>query len=379
VDTIDFSSVAVSFETVGTLLLASVLAQLGRMFGWRYVRRWALAWMAMFLALFAIRAFITTQHRELWVVYLAGEWAFLVLLYAGSRELVDGHRVQLKYAAWIAPLALAFAALLMQFARTFNDVFIVEAAIVSGGVFVSFLTLGRVAPHRRTAGWQTMRASMGAMTTLFAAYVPLYILEAAGFKLWFLPYSSLADLLGLIFLGFGMILVTTEEANRELQDAVTALSIARDQLQRKLDTDPLTEALSRHAFLAMPRGMTGVAIMVDIDHLKLINDQRGHETGDAVIRAAANAIRSRIRADDLLFRWGGDEFLVVVPNSTIDVVSARLAPLADGIRVDLPRARDFLFTISWGGSEFGRGRTLEIAMREADASMYERRAARRTA
>jgi diguanylate cyclase (GGDEF)-like protein len=376
-ETIDFSPVAVSFQTVGTLLLAAVLAQLGRMFGWRYVRRWALAWLAMFVALASVRVYIATSQREWWLIYLGGEWAFLVLLYAGARELVDGVKVRLRYVAYAAPVVLALAAIPLRFIGTFNDVFTAEAAIVSFGTLASFLTLGRVARNRRSAGWQTMRAALTAMTILFAAYVPLFRLYATGLRFWFLPYSSLADLLSCIFLGFGMILVTSEEANRELKEAVDALSVAREQLQRKLDTDPLTEALSRHAFLAMPRGLTGVVVMVDVDHLKQINDERGHELGDAVIRAAANAIRSRIRADDLLFRWGGDEFLVVVPNSSGDVVNARLAPLADGIRVD---AHDPLtFTISWGGAEFGNGRTIEDAMRDADLLMYERRAARRTA
>jgi diguanylate cyclase (GGDEF)-like protein len=374
-ETLNFSPVAVSFETVGALLLAAMLAQLGRMFAWRYVRRWALAWLALFAALLAVRIFIATGQRDWWLVYLGGEWAFLVLLYAGSRELVHGHAVRLRYVAYGAPLVLALAAFLLRFAITFDEVFIVQAAIVSFGTCASFLTLGQVAKHRRTAGWQTMRAGLTAMTILFAAYVPLFSWYEAGYNFWFLPYSSLADLLGCVFVGFGMILVTSEEANRELRDAVNGLSLAREQLQRKVDTDPLTEALSRHAFLSMPRELSGVVIMADVDHLKRINDERGHELGDAVIRAAANAIRSRIRADDLLFRWGGDEFLVVVPGSTIDVVNARLAPLADGIRVD----ERTTFTISWGGAEFGRGRTVEDAMRDADALMYERRASRRTA
>ena len=56
-------------------------------------------------------------------------------------------------------------------------------------------------------------------------------------------------------------------------------------------------------------------VMADVDRLKRINDAEGHEAGDEAIRSVANAIRKRIRADDLLFRWGGDEFLVVMPQS----------------------------------------------------------------
>lgn len=56
--------------------------------------------------------------------------------------------------------------------------------------------------------------------------------------------------------------------------------------------------------------------MIDIDDLKAVNDHHGHMTGDAAIRAVASAIRACIQADDLLFRWGGDEFLVVLFGAT---------------------------------------------------------------
>ena len=374
----DFSPVAVSFQTIGSLLLALMMFQLGRMFAWRYARNWALAWLAMFAALAAVRVYIATQDRIYWMVYLLAEWAFLGLLYAGSRELADGTHVPVRYFFYCAPVAFVLAALPVKFARTFNDVFIGQAAAVCIGALLSFLTLGRTGPSRRQVGWQTMRIALALMTIAYAAYVPIFALYTMGWNFWFLPYSSLADLLGCIVLGFGMILFTTEEAGRELKDAVTALQVARDQLQHKLHTDPLTEALSRHAFHAMPRGITGVVIMLDIDHLKQINDEGGHDIGDLVIRSAANAVRGRIRADDLLFRWGGDEFLIIVPNSTIDVVNARLSSLSDGVSIDLPSGR-LTFTVSWGGAEFGRGRSLEDAMRSADLKMYERREARRTA
>ena len=373
----DFSPVAVSFQTIGSLLLALMMAQLGRMFAWRYARNWAFAWLAMSVALASVRVYIATQDRIFWIGYLMAEWAFLGLLYAGSRELADGTHVPIRYFFYCAPLALLLAALPVRFARSFNDVFIGQAAAVAIGALISFLTLGRTGPNRRQVGWQTMRIALALMTIAYAAYVPLFTLYTMGWNLWFLPYSSLADLLGCIVLGFGMILFTTEEASRELKDAVMALQVVRDQMQHKLHTDPLTEALSRHAFLAMPRGITGVVIMLDIDHLKQINDEAGHDIGDLVIRSTANAVRNRIRADDLLFRWGGDEFLIIVPKSTIDVVNARLSALSEGISVELPEKGPLTFTVSWGGAEFGGGRSLEEAMRMADMAMYERREARR--
>jgi diguanylate cyclase len=75
--------------------------------------------------------------------------------------------------------------------------------------------------------------------------------------------------------------------------------------------DPLTASLNRHAFCSMAEGYratgeaSGCVAVVDMDALKPINDSLGHTSGDAAIRAVARAIRQVVRADDLVFRWGG--------------------------------------------------------------------------
>src|SRR4029077_20861346 len=58
--------------------------------------------------------------------------------------------------------------------------------------------------------------------------------------------------------------------------------------------------------------VSGCVAVIDVDNLKTINDSLGHHVGDKAIRAVASAVRSLIRADDMLFRWGGDEFLVLM-------------------------------------------------------------------
>jgi diguanylate cyclase (GGDEF)-like protein len=372
VNTLDFSPVAVTFQAIGTLLLAFMLQQLGKNFAWRYASNWATAWLAMFLAIGSVRVYITTQQRWTWVVYLVAQWTFLVLLYAGCREVTD-HRVHLRHAPYALPFAIAVATLLALFTNDFNRLFIVEAAVVAFGALASFHALARVTV--RTTGWQLMRLSLVLLGILYFAYVPLYAAHTHGVTISFLQYSSLADLLGEVLLGFSMVLVASEDARRELQDAVQALQTARDQLEIKLKTDPLTEALTRHAFHAMPSGITGVVAMIDVDSLKQINDEHGHAAGDLAIRAVANAVRARIRADDLLFRWGGDEFLVVVPNSTLEMVRERLGPLTNGVQSD----SGHLVRFSWGAAQFGGSRSVDDAMRDADAQMYSRRASRRSA
>ncbi len=369
--TVDFSPVAVTFQAIGTLLLALVLGQIARTFGWRYVRRWAWAWGAMFVAIVSVRIYITTASPwPWWLVYLLAQWLFLFLLFAGCRDLVDDP-LRVKVLGYLVPIAVALAILIVIAAPDFGALFIAEAAIVGVVIFICYLVLGRIEQH--SVAWHMLRVPLALLGLLYFAYVPLYALQRRGIVIPYLDSSSLADLLAAILLGYGMVLIAAEAAHRELTDAVASLQIARDQLAIKANTDPLTAALSRHAFHAIPREMSGVVMMVDVDRLKQINDAEGHEAGDQAIRTVANAIRTRIRADDLLFRWGGDEFLVVMPQSPLDLVMQRFATLDSGITTP----RGTALTVSWGAAAFPHADQIDDAIREADRAMYERKAGAR--
>jgi diguanylate cyclase (GGDEF)-like protein len=373
VGTIDFSPLAVTVQAIGTLLLAIMLAQLGRIFRRSYARRWAIGWAAFFLALLAVRLDIQFNNRAFWAMYVVLEWIFLYLLWAGCREILTGRRMEFRKAAYALPVATVVAIAGARFAPSFDDLFTVQTAIVAAGATASFLTLNR---RRDCAiGCSIMRIALVLMAGLYFAYVPAYAYYTHVAKFPFLEYSSLADLFVATILGFGMIIVTAEEANHELEEAT-----ARAEL--KMNIDPLTEALNRHAFHSMQHGeevqtdgvLSGVVVMIDVDNLKGINDKFGHAAGDAVIRAAANSVRTLIRADDLLFRWGGDEFVAIIPNSTLITVCERLAPLSDGITARVsPSGPPLRFSISWGGAEFGDRTSMESAMKAADQAMYRSR------
>lgn len=377
---LDLSPLAVTVQAVGTLMLALMLVQLARVSGRLYARRWALAWTMFCLALVAVRLYVTTSEPLTWVVYLMLQWAFLVLLWSGCRQLVRQPDAGGPVLAYALPGAAVVASLMVFLAPSFNTLFIFEAAIVSVGAGASFRALGAAEPERRHTGWKTLRIGFAGMSLLYLAYVPLYAVDEYSHKVPFLGYSSLVDLMASLYLGYAMVLVTTDEASTDLRTALEELSVARNGLALKLNTDPLTNALNRHAFHSLQRGedvsrdhLAGVVMMIDIDNLKRINDRDGHEAGDAVIRAAANAIRGRIRADDLLFRWGGDEFVAIIPNSTLAVVAHRMEPLATAVYAHSGDGPPIEFRLSWGGAEFDPEHPLEIAMRTADERMYQSR------
>lgn len=109
--------------------------------------------------------------------------------------------------------------------------------------------------------------------------------------------------------------------NAQIHASHEQLKQANDKLEQLAVTDRLTGVFNRHAAEPMldkavfriERNQTPFSLMiVDLDDFKQVNDQYGHPVGDAVIKAVAEIIRKRFRGEDLVARWGGDEFLVLV-------------------------------------------------------------------
>jgi diguanylate cyclase (GGDEF)-like protein len=140
--------------------------------------------------------------------------------------------------------------------------------------------------------------------------------------------------LGALLLG---IRVVTE---RKVDERTRALAAANDRLEQLNRTDPLTGLANRRRLAEVLDGArahaaaTGApisAIMVDVDHFKLYNDQYGHLTGDACLRTVAGTLASSVRAGDIVARYGGEEFAVVLPDT--DLESAHR--VAERIRADI--------------------------------------------
>lgn len=178
-------------------------------------------------------------------------------------------------------------------------------------------------------------------------------------------------------------LVSVSAWYREAEQLKTALAaVSRkigtkfNQLRQDSLTDPLTGLLNRRGLdeimQSEPRYGRAMAVLaVDIDHFKSINDELGHAAGDAVIRGIAALLRSRARASDILGRLGGEEFVVLLPNT--DRPQALQA--AERIRAAVESFQavpDGACTVSIGVAVYPHeGSSLTDVLERADEALYE--------
>jgi diguanylate cyclase (GGDEF)-like protein len=366
------SLVGLAIQAVGVLMISARSLIMGTTLDRAPLRVWTTAWASLFIALVALllafafpRAMPVAQP-----LYLFGEYVFGYLLFAGCREYVTGRKIGKKD----APMALA--ALVPAIGLPvighfdFNAFYSFHAVLYSYLFFMSFRALREARPNvRNRPGLRVLRGALLLLAINYLHYAPVFGLAAAGViarEPAYLAYVPFYDLILLVLLSYGMVMAVTGDMQHELEQA-------RDRLARIAQQDHLTSALNRHAFYSVVQGeLSGTAVIADIDNLKSVNDQFGHYAGDAAIRAVASAIRSCIRADDLLFRWGGDEFLILLLGVTESGARARLAGVNERLRdVGIPGGDGTAtVSISMGYAGFDSAESLDDVIRVADSAMY---------
>jgi len=174
----------------------------------------------------------------------------------------------------------------------------------------------------------------------------------------------------------------TKPFNPVILNAVIKSKIERYRaLRRSMYLDSLTGLLNHtsckqrvaNAISALAtHGNPLCVAMVDIDHFKKVNDSYGHPMGDHVIRSMAWLLKQRLRKTDEVGRYGGEEFLVVLPNTS----AAQAQQLLDAIRVDFSMIRhidqefSFACTFSAGLAQWSEGMSAEELVKQADEALY---------
>jgi diguanylate cyclase (GGDEF)-like protein len=113
------------------------------------------------------------------------------------------------------------------------------------------------------------------------------------------------------------------------------------------------------------------AVMVDLDHFKRLNDEHGHEAGDAALAAVADAIQTRLRESDFASRWGGEEFLVLLPDTSRDGAVRLAEEMRETIAVTRSVGSRVEMTASFGVAELPSDAIdSDSLVREADRALY---------
>jgi diguanylate cyclase (GGDEF)-like protein len=204
------------------------------------------------------------------------------------------------------------------------------------------------------------------------------------------PMVAAGEALGVLHLqpheGFELTQETLELAQRvaeQLSLAMANLSL-RDTLRQQSIRDPLTglfnrrfmeESLEREIFRARRKREPVSVIMLDVDHFKRFNDQYGHDAGDVVIQAVGRHLRDGVRAEDVVCRYGGEEFVLILPGSNTTNAAQRAESLRQGVSqlaltlgtTQLPHV-----TCSIGVASYPiNGQTTGNLLKAADTALYQ--------
>ncbi|WP_416305364.1 GGDEF domain-containing protein [Neptunicella sp. SCSIO 80796] len=166
----------------------------------------------------------------------------------------------------------------------------------------------------------------------------------------------------------------TKQKAEELRQLNQLLNVETKLLKDKAERDPLTGALNRTGIQSIFTKELKVLslIFIDVDHFKSINDEHGHVVGDEVLKEFSKTINENCRFTDFLARWGGEEFLLVCPNTTLSD-AYQLAQTLRSIISEKVWINDIRLTSSFGVAQRGNESAREFIER-ADKALYDAKA-----
>jgi diguanylate cyclase (GGDEF)-like protein len=398
------SFIGVVVQLVGELLLVLLFMLLRRYVLRRgYFAAWTAAWACGATAILAlcVRYILMPQLaptpiddgsavvRGLYLVYQVGKLSSFALFVFGTAMYVTGTRLLgSRYLVFGFAVVYAIVSLLGS-SGSLNELVIWQApvAVVSLGACAGLLFT--LPPSRRTLGSVAAAGSFAGLAALWLSYGLAFGIATSGRELtgWaeaIVGFNTYFDLLFNIALGFAMVVLLMEDARREVDDAQAELRVQHDQLRRAALYDTLTDSLNRRAFaqgvgLDMARGTFGTVVIADLDNLKAVNDSFGHAAGDSLLRQCADLMRSTLRPYDKLYRWGGDEFLLVIPSARGTDVEQRLREILGRAEpIDVAHGETVRLEVSLGTADYTSAEGLEESIRLADEAMYRQKHTRKS-
>jgi diguanylate cyclase (GGDEF)-like protein len=380
-------------QASGAALIAAFSYASWRHAGHAALRLWCLAWALLCFGLLALLLGLAVPALA-WPAdsaYLFGEYGFLYFLVIGLRRL-DRFAGPTPRPTALAAAALVVAIVLPWLAGfAFERLFAVQSVLLAIGFGMALASIPVPAPGVSLgAGLGTVRASLVALFAIFVHYVPIFGLVVSGrltLPLDYLKLTSIAHLVAEFALGYAGAMAVLELSHSHLLSHNHDLRRNGERLRKLSETDPLTGTLNRRALTTIlaeravaGRDGDGSVALLDVDDMKRINAHGGHPLGDAALRALAISTAVLARDEDLVVRWGGDEFLLVAFGVAPDALQRVLDPLPAQLvsRRTLADAPADWLGASFGVAGFDSYEGIEAAVRDADAAMFAQKQRRKS-
>ncbi|MHB1225372.1 MAG: GGDEF domain-containing protein [Gemmatimonadaceae bacterium] len=398
-------------QVAGAVLMLVLMVLLHRRRRAPHSGRWTAAWLLLSVAVLAVSARVLIIPLTSGVVLDSGHIAvrLLVAVYQLAKigALLLFLHGSLSYAGrplargWIVAVALlavggAGAALA---GRPMDELVRLQAPLAALALGLSAMVLLRLPADRRGVGTRVTGLSFAAGALLWTVYgavshsAPMAMDSALHILLGsIVRYNRFADFFFTTALGLGMVVLLLEDALGELAaakhrvDAANVeLAAAHDRLRRVATSDALTGCLNRQGLQewldARPATAAerGAVLVLDMDNLKPVNDAFGHGAGDAMLRQLAAVLRGVAGPAGALCRWGGDEFLLVLPGlSPVDAEANCRRALAEAPSLAIAGSPEVLTVeASVGAAAYDGADDVPAAIRRADSGMYRHKQTRK--
>jgi two-component system, cell cycle response regulator len=400
-----FHEIAIAAATLEGLFVTYVTWQCYRSSG-EPLLRWLTLGFLGFVLIYALHgAFTGLAHHNIWLFLLYGPASRLVmsiLLFVGllsyhrSPDRIEKRSNARDWMMWLGLFLLVDLAVAWLANSAIASSPVVRLSMEGGALVFSTLNVAALALRRIRS---PLMVIYGISVTWFALASLAFILGRPWNHMWWLAHTIFAA--GFFLLSYGVVeafrttrsfstIYSQEELMAQLAEAMARTEGALQELQRtnqKLEhlasTDPLTGVANRRQFIESveaeivraKRGGTPFCLLaLDLDNFKAINDSYGHQIGDEVLQRFVHTCLDAIRPYDGIARVGGEEFMVLLPQSLLEAAQS----VGERVRAAIARSvfearigRCIEVTVSIGVSQFGRdGDTIDTILRVADERLY---------
>src|SRR5262245_13999174 len=370
-------------QTVGAALLSAIFLYLSRGRGNRVLQAAGIAWFFLFLSVLSLFVVERLTKGSLlgWQLFQYFKILYIVTMCVAAIRL-DRDVSLAKPLSVAAIAAIPFSLMLVGQTPTQGPSFF---SFHLGILVVGWLVLAVFIFQSPRAGLGRQFAGLLALVTAGAQLIYIIVVQTSQSKkpLETLGYTQFLDVLLEMLFGIGLIIWAMEDTERRLAALHARTVDDTRRSQRRAWLDPLTETHNRF-FLDEIRPQLeaseqgGSIVLIDVDGLKRINDEEGHEEGDKAIWTVATAIKKLVRGNDHVIRWGGDEFLVILPGMEEELARKRFymmpAKMDEVKQSTKPGSKPYtrFLAASVGVHPYSKRAPLDLAISQADRVMYER-------